>query len=110
MPDAPISTFAVVIALFVGGITFGTVANFAKLRQGVKVIAGAVFLLAWSLLLAALLDTSASDIRRVFTFRSAEEPSFIAGYVWGAYGMVVGALAGTLALYWLKSRGKRNGA
>jgi len=73
-------------------------------------IALALSLLVWSFALAVFLGTTPSDIRRVFMFRNAEEPCFIAGYVWGEYGMVVGAIAGTLALYWLKTRGKVNDA
>ena len=98
MTSAPISLVAVLIAVVLAAITAGSVIQLKKVSHGIKAIAAGLVLLLSSLVLALFQNTPA-DIQRVFTFRDAEEPFFIAGYVWGEYGILVGAIVGTVIVY-----------
>ena len=109
MADAPVSLLAILIAVVLAAITGASVARLRNLRQGIAAIAAGAFLLLSSFVLALFQNTT-SDIQRVFTFRNAEEPFFIAGYVWGEYGIILGAIVGTLVIHWRKSHGEQHDA
>lgn len=107
MSPAP-NAFAILILLAVAAATGLAVAQWRDVKQGMFSVLGACALLAISLAIG-LHQHSGSDVFRIFTLRSAVGPSFIEGYVWGEYGLLLGALAGTLSLRW-RRHGRRHDA
>jgi hypothetical protein len=106
MNDAP-SVFALLVFTGTATLTAIFVAQQRSRRQGLLVIAAALALLAVSFVLAISQNTG-SDVLRVFTLRSAVEPTFVAGYVWGEEGLLLGGILGMLVVYGRGSRGRHD--
>ena len=106
MTDAP-SVFALLLVTGAAAGTAIAVAQLQSVRQGALLVLAVLMLLAVSLGIGTV-QNSSSDLLRVLTLRPAVEPCFVQGYVWGEYGLLVGGLLGTLVVYGRRWIGKHD--
>jgi hypothetical protein len=89
------------LAVVVGFATFIaiSVAYKESVIAGVAVAGAGAVLVGVSLLLSVYQGGTREDIQRLLLLQTPTEPFFVAGYLWGEYGLVLGGLLGSLAAF-----------